>query len=378
MTSLGRYLANLRVENGTPFREICTFLDITPMLLDKIEKGHVLLTKNQAVKMASYFGIDVKEVLVKFQKDRIALELKNMRNNGDFIQANCLEASSKKLQNMYGELEKIKKSQLQVEVRKPSYPLNLFIESIMFCKGHHLDYANETVLPDGSVQLLIELDGEKRYLTSKKDNQNFSLKSAWINGFQEQPVTYQHRRSEKTLYINFQHGGLYAFTRIPQSEIINTAIDAELLFGTSILQLRDCLVNCKGPQEILSRVENYFIGKISDRTTPHLVVDYMCRHIGDPLSTLVKKAGYSQKHLVSIFKKFVGVTPKHFQRIRRFNGVLSQIHICTDKVNWPSLVFDNDYYDQAHFIKEFNHFSGVNPRKYLEGGTTCLKFMYDG
>lgn len=127
---------------------------------------------------------------------------------------------------------------------------------------------------------------------------------------------------------------------------------------------------------MFQKIEDYFLTKINPHSIADSVIAYSCAHILQPLSGLVHKTGYSQKHLIALFKKHIGTTPKYFQRIYRFKKVLDQIHSKKNKTDWSETVYDHNYFDQAHFIKEFRYFSGLSPEKYLETGSTCSKFIY--
>jgi methylphosphotriester-DNA--protein-cysteine methyltransferase len=102
----------------------------------------------------------------------------------------------------------------------------------------------------------------------------------------------------------------------------------------------------------------------------------LCKYINTPLPILIKKAGYSQKHIIHLFKKYVGITPKYFQRIFRFNQALHALHrAIPNQTNWSD-IYAIDYFDQAHFIKEFNHFTGASPHAFITSGSPCSTFIH--
>jgi AraC-like DNA-binding protein len=69
------------------------------------------------------------------------------------------------------------------------------------------------------------------------------------------------------------------------------------------------------------------------------------------------------KRLEREFKKHIGITPKFYSRIVRFNHALTAIHQHTH-MHWIDLVYELGYFDQAHFIKEFAYFLGQTPQTY--------------
>jgi len=60
----------------------------------------------------------------------------------------------------------------------------------------------------------------------------------------------------------------------------------------------------------------------------------------------------------------VGLTPKLFSRIRRFQKVLAGVEDASE-VDWARVALSCGYFDQAHFIHDFRAFAGVNPSTYL-------------
>jgi AraC-like DNA-binding protein len=74
--------------------------------------------------------------------------------------------------------------------------------------------------------------------------------------------------------------------------------------------------------------------------------------------------GLSERRFIQIFRDQVGLTPKRFQRLRRFYSALDLI-ASVQSVDWPDIALACGYYDQAHFIHEFREFSGLSPTEYL-------------
>lgn len=62
--------------------------------------------------------------------------------------------------------------------------------------------------------------------------------------------------------------------------------------------------------------------------------------------------------------RFLGVTPKYDHRILRFNDVLQRVQ-ARERMSWTSVAHHCGYSDQFHFIRDFKHFSGFNPKEYL-------------
>jgi len=79
---------------------------------------------------------------------------------------------------------------------------------------------------------------------------------------------------------------------------------------------------------------------------------------------LARQAGLSEKRFIDVFSAEVGLTPKLFNRVVRFQRVLSQLDQCSAP-NWTQLALNFGYFDQSHLIRDFLAFSGFSPADYL-------------
>lgn len=80
--------------------------------------------------------------------------------------------------------------------------------------------------------------------------------------------------------------------------------------------------------------------------------------IADIIATL----GISERQLERLFKKYVGLSPKFYARIIRFNYIF---HLIQERnPGWTDLAFNAGFYDQSHFIRNFKAFTGEDPSAY--------------
>jgi transcriptional regulator GlxA family with amidase domain len=80
-----------------------------------------------------------------------------------------------------------------------------------------------------------------------------------------------------------------------------------------------------------------------------------------PVDELAVKTGYTRKHLASLFKRQVGLSPKALARVHRFRGALSLLDRANGQVPWAALAEQCGFYDQSHLINEFRRFTGFSP-----------------
>jgi transcriptional regulator GlxA family with amidase domain len=86
---------------------------------------------------------------------------------------------------------------------------------------------------------------------------------------------------------------------------------------------------------------------------------------------LASNVGLSRRRLIQVFAAEVGLTPKLFSRVVRFQRAREIVdHAATP--NWAKLAVDCGYCDQSHLIRDFQEFSGLSPTDYLSQRSDCL------
>jgi AraC-like DNA-binding protein len=80
------------------------------------------------------------------------------------------------------------------------------------------------------------------------------------------------------------------------------------------------------------------------------------------VAAVTDRIGLSSRRFIELFRRQVGLTPKVFCRVRRFQHVLRTIHREKD-IEWAQIALECGYYDQPHFIHDFQSFSGLTPER---------------
>jgi AraC-like DNA-binding protein len=78
------------------------------------------------------------------------------------------------------------------------------------------------------------------------------------------------------------------------------------------------------------------------------------------VGSLATELGYSRKHLIALFRDQVGIAPKLFARLVRFDRVMSEARSGRSR-SWAELALACGYYDQAHLVRDVRHFTGLTP-----------------
>lgn len=259
---------------------------------------------------------------------------------------------------------------MQVLFHTPPEPIGQYVQQYIYHQGLVFPYSIERLVPDGTVNIIFDLTEEPKYIYDG-DTLAPVQKCArvWLSGMHTDYLAISAAQNSEMLVVSFKPGGAFPFVHRPLYELQNAVVDAEDVLGTSVLHLRQQILEQPLVTRKFQLVGKWLLERLRQDRVHEAVVNYSVRAIRDAaavpnFTALSEKTGYSHKQFIHLFKKHVGLTPKAFQRVLRFNRVLNQIHR-KEEVDWARLYFDCGYYDQAHFIKEFKQFSGLNPEHYL-------------
>jgi AraC-like DNA-binding protein len=115
---------------------------------------------------------------------------------------------------------------------------------------------------------------------------------------------------------------------------------------------------------LLQRIDHQKKRRVSERL---IYINEQIRlqsHKSHLINRICREEGISINTLERQMKEVVGISPKQFHRIIRFNAVLQYIRQHPGKCHWAQVAYEFGYYDQTHFIKEFKRFYGKSPTSY--------------
>ncbi len=262
----------------------------------------------------------------------------------------------------------------------PQPPLSQFVENMWLVQGLEAGYSREKILPDGAIELIIDLDTQPKTIFEDEASANFrTVKKAWISGERTRYIIIGADTNQSMVGIRFRPGGAYPFFRFPISELSESVTELDLIWGRLVDEIREELHATESPDDRLLRLESFLLGQVQRSLEPNRLITYAVNQLQQSpqflaIRDLASTIGITQKHLISQFEKVVGLRPKSFARVCKFQKVVNLIEQ-QDEIEWSAIALDCGYYDQAHFIKEFHTFSGVNPSTYVTQRGEYVNFI---
>ena len=212
---------------------------------------------------------------------------------------------------------------------------------------------NHIVLPDGCVDILFS-------------SQNGEPRSLDLVGLMTAAKTFDLKAGQSFFGIRFRPGMAAAF--VPEAAQLNNKTEPlENLASAGARQLFDQLADLADPAEMARAMDGLL--RPLEPMDGNVNALHQLASTGLSLDTFAREAGVSTRHLRRVCLDRAGVSPKYLLRILRFRRAtdrLARIAARPAQPNWADFAAACGYYDQAHFIREFQEFTGQTPGRYLQ------------
>lgn len=220
----------------------------------------------------------------------------------------------------------------------------------------------QRVTPDGCMELNFNLGAPLLRITAEGVQR---LPEVYVVCRHARPYFVQRTGPAHVISVRFHPWGVPRASSMPVHELADLALDAVAVFGPEVRNVQAYLLTTTDTAAALARVEEFLLYTVRSRTTDALVADAARRLSGaqeaQAMHELPQRYGLSARRLQQRFQEQLGMAPKAFMRLMRFQRALRGLHhgaSCMD------LAFDHGYSDQSHLVREFKAFAGVPPFRY--------------
>ena len=236
---------------------------------------------------------------------------------------------------------------------------------------------NHKLIPQRNINLRFNLSETPQYVYL--NGREHRLADVYFSGLQDHFMNAHIKLDGKVHMIGvcFQPEGFYPFLRIPVSEFKNQLLGADEV-GFKLAQT--ICERLKEAPDIASRItilENELVTLlVNDNLTPGSFqqVFSALKQSDNPLqiSEFCERNNIGLRKLERMYNKYVGVSANTYGTLNRFHKSLNQL-LYKDYSKLSDLAFDNGYFDQMHFIKEFKRFAGNTPKSFVQQNNSILQ-----
>jgi AraC-like DNA-binding protein len=256
--------------------------------------------------------------------------------------------------------------------REPGGALARCVSSIWYARGGVQAHRLERVLPNGTMQMVVNLAHSWSAMQrgDALPQADAQLAASVLVGMQTRYVLIDTAELDEVMGVVFRPGALLRFIRESADVFRDCETPLVDVLGAAANGLRDRLLEVSEVTAKFDCLERFLIAlfRKETETAQEAVVKFAVAGIRrNPsvvrIGSLTREIGYSSRRFTEVFSRQVGLTPKLYVRVCRFQRAVQCLHRGVE-IPWSELAMDCGYYDQSHFANDFHAFSGVSPTTY--------------
>ena len=224
----------------------------------------------------------------------------------------------------------------------------------------------QRVVPDGCMEMIFHYGDPFRQYFS--DGQSIEQPLCFIYGQINRYIEIAPMGASGIIAARFWPNGLSPLLPIPIADLEDKATALEDIFGSEGEQLGSNVLGSSNTAERILIIEGFLINRLNDADAMDKVaktcVDVLLQSQGKmDVHELADKLQLHRRQIERKFSSGIGMSPKQLARVIRLQSALKSLDL-GQFGSLTSIAYDNGYYDQAHFIRDFKEFTGVSPKSF--------------
>lgn len=236
---------------------------------------------------------------------------------------------------------------------------------------------NHKLIPQRNINLRFNLSETPQFVCM--DRKECLLDDVYFSGLQDHFCNSHIKLNGKVdmLGICFLPEGFFPFSKIPVSEFKNQILGANDVGFKHVNTISERLKEAPDVSARLAILENELVLMlINGNPTPEnfrQIFNAIRRSENSlQISEFCQRNSIRMRQLERMYNKYIGVSANTYSTLNRFHTSLNQLLI-QDYSKLSDLAFDNGYFDQMHFIKDFKHFAGDTPKNFVDQKKSILQ-----
>ncbi len=211
----------------------------------------------------------------------------------------------------------------------------------------------------------------KMYETEIGRDRETELQESWWVGIYTVPHQVDWLTDVRFYGARVKASGAFPLLKLPLSDLHNEVVGLDCIWGKGVGEIREQLATAPTIGAGFRLLEQFLFNGLYDAPHGLDIVQYAVQHISRQQGALSIRAlsdhiGISQNHLGTLFKRIVGIPPKDFARLVRFESVLQTFDALSwEAVDLGDMAHQFGYYDQSHFNKDVMAYTGASPTDLL-------------
>ena len=235
----------------------------------------------------------------------------------------------------------------------------------------------QRIIPTGLPELLLYFTSRPKILTNNRHLSDNSALYGQQNDFYDLELT----GNVSVFSIVFQPQGLMHFFNFPLNEICNRNVSLKDIDGQAGRDLEEKMNEAITFQQRVNVVETYLFDLLKNnfadfefKRINHISELIKQTHGNININQMASAACLSRKQFERVFSNQIGISPKQYLRIIRFQSAIFHKQQ-NNNMNMIELTYKSGYFDQSHFIADFKSLCGMTPKQYFAENEPCSDFF---
>ena len=245
-------------------------------------------------------------------------------------------------------------------------------ESVRQCAGY-TEKANHPVarheVPRPWVVVILEMGPPIRVHNPADQACSTRYSAGFVAGLDDQVTLTSHDGYQSGIELNLCPVAARRVFGTPMSAVAGRVIAFDDLLPRPFQGFTSRLAELPSWAARLDLVEAVLVERLAATEPPSRIASFASRRIRQQpdldLKSLAKELGYSQKHVITLFKEHIGITPKQFARLVRFDRLVQYLR-SGGRAPWAELARRFGWFDQAHLASDLRRFLGTTPSRALD------------
>lgn len=257
----------------------------------------------------------------------------------------------------------------------PIKSLSRVIDCYWIVENEDESIFQQKIIPDGFPEIIFHYgDNYRINISGEWETQSKNLLAGQIRNH----FLLENTGASGMIGIKFKPAGITQLFDINMLELTDKVVDLNIELKEQFEPITKRMGTGTSFIETVDELNNFFEHLAHEESGNDKIITLAVELIFQEkgmisVSDLVSKTGVNERKLERLFNKYIGLSPKFYSRIIRFNHIF---HLVQEKqVKWSEIAQLSGFYDQSHFISNFQEFTGEDPSKYFFDDPTLANFF---
>lgn len=258
----------------------------------------------------------------------------------------------------------------------PSEPLQPYIKCYYIFETGSNAVFEDRAFATGCIELMFNLGGgEWQTFTNSGFTANPPVE-LW--GQVIEPLSFRSIGANRMLGVRFYPHTASVFLNEDVQVFNNRVNDFNAIAGRPVKELHTRLLEATSMSEQIRLLEAFLMARCYAqpkhfeqlKLINHVMHELKQEDFFEKITSVASRYGITSRYLQKLFLKHTGLTPKLYTKINRFQNSL--VLVSKREESLTSIAYECNYFDQAHFIREFKSFTGLTPSEFLSDNSSAI------